>query len=286
MVRRDRIPYQSKEPDIRLDELSEQLPAKVDGKAGQGNMSETVTDIPVIFSERELSLHTCNWDGPFFDYKYRPVPGGCKVVGKSSYSGNWGAGTICTPVQHDGTGAQQLLTCGHLFGENGEGNEAQQPGGGEKIGTCAASVFRWEDKDSEDRDSDADRAFDCATIALDSGVDVDYSFASDNGSYMHKIIGRTGWDYIKDKGSIEKQGLTTGVQSGNVTIAYTNRTFETSAETESGDSGGPHYVEEWVSNGVSHRTIAGVHSYGPDDGCSYSGAIWAGKAENEFNVTI
>jgi len=280
VVRRDKLPNHSQQANISIEELSERLPATVDGNAGNKNVSEVVSDIEITFDERELATSaTCSWDTPYYNQDFSDnVPGGCQIS-------SGGIGTVCTPAQNDGTGAQQLLTCAHLFGENGEGDAVNQSG--TKIGNCAASVWRWNDKDSGDQDADASRAFDCATITPDSGVDVSYTFAEDDGTYsIESIVGRTGWDLIKDGFTIKRQGRTSGRQSGEVTTAFTNQTFETSAVSNDGDSGGPHYDEVYGDNREKDFSIAGIHSYGENSGCSYSGAIWVGKAEKEFNVTI
>jgi hypothetical protein len=163
---------------------------------------------------------------------------------------------------------------------------------GDYIGYCDESVFRLEDKDSGDRDPDASRAFDCATVRI-SDAYTNSKFAADyddsdgsNGEYKvnWRIDGAKGWDRIKDGYGFLHQGVTTGTVLGNVTVTFTNHTFETDANLADGDSGAPVFEENYYSDGTSYKGIAGVYSYGASGG--NAGAIWAGKAENEFNLSI
>lgn len=281
--------------DLTKAEIEEAVPATVTGTAGSGDNAETRTDIPVAVEEREIEFVENVDNGQtskyHYDFKYSKAPAGAMITGYDEANDTEAVATACTPAYYDGDkySGFVIVTVAHLFRENGVGNKSWQPFSsvsGSKYGNCSHSIFRFEDKNSSDRDPKADRAFDYALVQPDSGVDTSYKFASDDGdlSCCREVAGRLGWDKIKDGEYLTKQGAKTGRESGDVTTTFTNETFETAATVGGGDSGGPNYTETYYSDGTSFKAVAGVTSYGTDTGGT--GVIWSGKAENEWPLSI
>jgi len=259
-------------PNVSFEDISEQIPSKVSGTAGEGDNAVTVRDIPVTTKKvtHELQSH--------YDSEYRPVPGGCSMECEGD-----GTATTCTPAYDNDLGEHVIVTAGHAITNVESGHDVEQPTDaplwGNHIGTS----------DKAEWDSGARHTtFDAATVDLEdgavNGVGHKYALADDSGGYKKSIFGQVSWMTIKtmvgeQSYKLSKQGRTTKHAEGHIDWAsYTAEVFETTAESANGDSGGPHY-----STDGELVLIAGVHGYGANPG---SGATAMEDISNEFNLTV
>lgn len=122
--------------------------------------------------------------------------------------------------------------------------------------------------------------------------DDQYMFAGDGGDDDYRdlrVFGAVGEDEIKDNENnsyydLYKQGITTGVESGSLGEVY-DISYDTNAKEDNGDSGGPHYKEEYDPNfGIWKAYIAGIHYAG--NGVDLSRATMMGEVENRYSLTV
>lgn len=222
-------------------------------------------EVPVILEEEsgfhetdelETSDSVSTESSYYYDHKYRPVPGGCRIRPEKP-DGSW---TNCT----GGTYAYDLdrsewvhVTAAHCFDAEsglrmGQRYSYQDVGTTDKI--AYSSTNWWGSR------------MDAATIEMYDDVDVTGQIASDSGGYMSQDIeGYVHTDWLEDNegggASISKRGITTGLETGDLNnVSVSNDYFTTTADRDAGDSGGPHYVYD------SGYWIAGIHR-----GSTYSG---------------
>lgn len=208
-----------------------------------------------------------------YTYDYRPIPGGAAW----SVNGDL-AGTTATPAHDDDDGKSVVVTAAHIF------YVSQQSEFWQYSASSNADGF-WKDH-KFDGDEDIYGGYDAATVGL-HGHDVEYDFASRysnsyQGLSIYGSLSRTGIKDLQDRNaSLNKQGATTGLKSGEIIDVKTNQ-FQTNHENKDGDSGGPVYKPYYDGLG-DYAYIGGVVS-GNDSG----GAVHTlmDSIENDLNVTV
>lgn len=258
----------------RIEEL---LPAATDAVAGRGTeRAETVEDVPVQVQLVEESLQA------YYDYEYRPVPAGCQYEREGG-----GTCTVGTPVYDNTNDEYALVTAAHcLEGESqGESEVWQADTSSNHVGNRDGDQWRQDDPDVYGWDS-----FDACVVDLYSWYDVEHKFAADRGddTYSSREIWgtktKTALEDLADQDdydTIPKRGRTTGYEAGSIYWAG-DYTFKTEADSDGGDSGGPHYDTENF-NGDPVAWMAGIHRSGTD---TYGRAVYMEVIENEFDVTV
>lgn len=202
-----------------------------------------------------------------YGFKYRPVLGG--VLGYSEAPETF---TYATPAKHDILG-DVLLTVAHGFDQQ-SGLEAVQDD------VLYGDVIGY----SNEMRYDLGYGFDAAVVSLNSSVDTEYYLADDGqDSWSHYINGRITEDRLHwmwdNNYPMQRQGITSGRESGYITdIDSGGEYFRTDANSDDGDSGGPHY--EQFGDTVY---ISGVHRGRPFLNAE---ATFIGAVEDELNVTV
>lgn len=274
-----------KTPSISAAELLDILPATITGEVGDGENKHKITDIPVLVRETEETPTA------YYNHKYRPVPAGCQSQHPDNIFTEWFGGkcTVCAPAYDNGINEQVLLTAGHCV--DGEwGQKAWQPkkpyGGGNLVGKSNRADFQT------NSNGDYVVGFDAATILPEDGISGKDRFASDYGDNSYRnipIVGMLAWDRIVDgEGSgytLKKQGRTTGLKRGDINNTYPDyKGFRIDADSDGGDSGGPHYRREHYPNyDVTEAYIAGIHNSSNSNG-AFATSIEA--VEDRWSVTL
>jgi len=255
-------------PRVEFSELTDRLPATVDGVAGRGSdFAVVVEDIPVIAERMYNELEY------IYDYKYRPVPAGCEW---KTEEGN--PCTIGTPVYDNDANEYRLVTASHCFYSYGE--DCHQP----DQGTGDSLVGR---RDPDKMDFRRDPLFDAAVVNVYHGnADTYYRFADDNGRYRGDIDGSMSQDRLSylenNNGTVTKQGTRTGISSGEVTCVSSSA-FRVDTRHKDGDSGCPYYETFYDNNFNRYITnIAGVHRGGSGD----AQATQMENIENRWSVEV
>lgn len=245
-------------------EIEDAVPGSMVGRVRQENQDTFDDEIPVEIEAIRPRAET------YYDHTYREygVPGGCRMNG------------VCTlghPAWDNGDDDWVHTVAGHCVDRN-EG--VQQPSGN------YTSRIGYVDKYRNDTNAPL---LDVATIDLYSNISIDYGLASDDGDDEYKSIstsGTVGFDAIVDGVDsmwLGKQGCRTAVTSGPVKEyqrgAGNQKSFEIDAESDNGDSGGPHYRVEDDNS----MLIAGVH-YGTVSRDEWAAATAWEAVEDEFNV--
>lgn len=260
------------EPDVNFSTVQERIPDKIDGKAGEGGDSRTITDIPIRINKVEhIQQSDCYFD------EYRPVPAGCWIE-TSSEKGTTGA--VATDKE---TGNDVLLTAAHVVSSSE--TEVHQPYEFDETIGAAGRVKKDGDK------------FDAATIEPTELVTRDFARSGGNSYMGWPIKGIVAWDKIKNNvGNTDYklylQGHKTCRNKGYIT-EKTNApfdlscdlTFQINVDSESGDSGGPHFDVRTDSDGNEVAYIAGIHGWqGDTDSEAKATAMKA--VENCLNVEV
>jgi hypothetical protein len=259
-------------PNVSFEDISEQIPSKVSGTAGAGDNAVTVRDIPVTTKKvtHELQAH--------YDSDYESIPGGCSME-----CAREGLATTCTPAYDNDLGEYVIVTAGHAIEDVEPGYNVGQPEFDyiELIGQSEDAYYM--------DDSAGHTLFDAATIDLNSGTNYEYALADDTGGYDEEIYGVVAWDTIEYfQGNsdyiLTKQGRETGRKEGYIDWASSNaKVFETTADSDGGDSGGPHFNIDG-----DKALIAGVHNYssGENAGATSIEAVTADGAWGDFNLIV
>lgn len=271
------------EPAATTEELKGLLPDSIAGTAGDGGYQQTIEDIPVTIETEEMSLsaqagETTNAPGNDYNHRYRPVPAGSVL--------QWGGagslyGTGGTPVHDGNQNKYNLVSAGHIIRDE----EMYQPdtGGGDQIGT--------RDDDNHDDPRTPQPTVDAGLITLD--VDTYHRFAGNGGDDTYwddvHIFGTVGRDEIVDNEnsnySLRRRGSRTGMEFGTLGDVYDdNHAFDTSADENDGDSGGPHFMREYNPNlGIYEAYIAGIHYAGDT---TMSRATMMSEIESRYTVEV
>lgn len=262
-------------PDATKDQLKEMLPDTVAGTAGEGQYQRTIDQIPVKIETERMSLSDTG-PGSHYDHVYRPVPAGSNLVKSNN---RYGSG--CATAHNDDADKYDLISAGHIVKtEKMYQNEVES---GDKIGTRR-------DEKTDDPGTPAP-AFDAGVVDLEP--DYSYRFASDSGNdeYWddHHIFGIVGRDKLKDNENdsltIYRRGARTGMERGNLGDVHDDdHAFDTAADENDGDSGGPHFTRVYDSeHGIWEVYIAGVHYAGDT---TYSRATMIDEVESRYDLTI
>jgi len=238
-------------PEIKFREFEQEIPAHVQGVAGEEADVETYkADIPIVPNKIYKKQQ-------YFNCDYRPVPGGCAI----STSAGAGA-TLGTPAYDADVNKDVLVTAGHVVDESGLQEVYQDYGEDDKVGTENNSQYI------------VNGDFDAVTLDLSDGINVNYRLATDTcDEFKYDIYGAVTHDGLINMQHFEEtiymQGRSAGVGEDNPGIIDTiyETDFRDSCDSQSGDSGGPHYD---VDNG-NEAYIAGIH------GGSASGYAYATK---------
>lgn len=277
------VSYVESRSSVDYQTVLDELPATVAGQAGAGDNAEVVEDIPV----RVDRITDVRPTSEYFDYKYRPVPGGCKMDPDGSLS----PGTTCTPAYDNDEGKYVMLTAGHNV-DFTWGIDVYQPDDGSSSNFIGSS-----DQNGTSYDNCDNLDWDAAEIELD-GVDHKYAIAGDeSGSdYDYPIYGIVTWDTVKDwtdcDPEIFHQGKTSGRTKTCVDKARSNKTIQYEDPPSGGDSGGPIFQVYKTIDGFSAH-IAGIiacymcTAFIGGDCADWDGmATYIGKVEDKLNVDV
>lgn len=195
------------------------------------------------------------------------------------------AGTACCTVWDKDAKERRLLTSGHLlmyetdddddYCTNGEyHSDVVQPSG------TRSSVIG---EVVEDKCVTCN-GFDAGLCTLNTDwtphfVDLDDEYTTES------ITGIRSWDWMTSEGAFEeifRRGRTTGVDSGpSISEKFNDerKSFYTDAESEGGDSGGPHYdIED------GDYWLWGVHNWTNKN--NQAGALALEKIQEQFNCIV
>jgi len=275
-----------RKPNASYEEVKEELPSTVAGTAGEGEHKETIEDIPVQLSRSEFQNvgHNDSSGGAsgdfYYDYKYRPLPGGCMNVNKDKDE----LGTVATPAYDNESDEYVLTTAAHLTDAD-EGDQITQPCCDYSVGESDKGAFSYWD-------------FDAATIDVNTDKygnhDVEYAFAEDDGYSISEIWGVLAWDTIKDNEgnssyNMQWRGAVSG-HEGDTHIVETNTDhyFWLNEPVSPGDSGGPMYHTKFYGDDgrIYIAGIIGQNDDGDDDGDSDTAGTWMGDVTDKFNLYI
>lgn len=281
VVQRDADGNVVSEPPVPVDTVRDALPATVTGTAGDGKFETEVQGIPVIVEKRELEQRGTSggaYSGFYYDYNYRPVPGGAAYKNEAE-------GSICTmgtPAYDNERNAYVMVTAGHCMTSSGQ--DIHQPDTYNQVGNSTSEFL--------DRD---DETFDAGVISL--SADHTYKFASNNGDNEYSITpiyGTLSWTTIKDnEGDSSYSMMYRGAKSGHVDTyiekADSNENyFWLENDSDGGDSGGPMYHVRF-SGGDGRAYIGGVVEgsyYSPKDGDIDCSGTYIGKIENRYSLDV
>jgi hypothetical protein len=264
-------------PGATKDQLKETLPDTVSGTAGEGQYQRTIDPIPVKIETERMSLSDTG-PGTYYDHVYRPVPGGSNLLYENSDQ-IYGSG--CAPAHNDDADKYDLISAGHVIKtEKMYQNEVES---GDMIGTR---------RDEKTNNPDTgDPTFDAGVVDLEP--DYTYQFASDSGDNEywedHHVFGIVGRDKLKDNENdsftIYKRGARTGMERGNLGDVHDDdHAFDTAADENNGDSGGPHFTRVYNNNfDIWEVYIAGVHYAGDKNN---SRATMIDEVESRYDLTI
>lgn len=274
------------EPEVDEEEVREAIPTKVDGTVGEGKHKETLENIPVKIVSERIERHYCNdidcgekSYGAWFNADYSDIPGGCQI-----HANGQGRFTACTPAYDNDYGEMVMTTAAHGILDDGEDyDDAQGRDIYQSYKTTGQYIGDADKMIDFSIDDNYDRYIDAATIRMASDVDTHHKLADTGGDYAELIQGSVSYDRLRDMesnyASVCRQGRTTGRCSGYMKkFVDTDRKsyFKTTANSESGDSGGPHF--EFNDDG--YAVIAGIH-YGGD-----STAVPMPRIEDEMNIVV
>lgn len=260
-------------PVMSYSEFADRVPEKVDGVAGRGSKHETrVEDIPARPKKTPIKHDA------YFDYEYRPVPGGCTYRFESG-----GHCTAGSPAYSDKYNEDVLLTAGHCI-DNYDGSLYQN---------------HIEAEDAVMYDSEQyfdDQYGDAGVIRFYSGSPT-WKIAEDSpDSYNpHPIVGIVTETRLRDLegtgtdgdgvGALAKQGATTGRVPADV-VEVSDTTFQTNADRDGGDSGGPYDELRPATTSTGYGLfIAGIHEGHPGNQ-SLTIATQMQYLETRMNLTV
>jgi|GEM_PF-1668515 hypothetical protein len=281
-------------PGVSYDSLTDKIPASVSGTHGKGNYERVVEDIPVVVKEVTAELQN------YYTNKYRPVPGGCKMIGSKMESSYCDA-TIGFPAEQ-GYNQPVWVTAAHNVSvdmpeyttckdEQFYGDDVYQPDESNSgiIGGAQEDDLWW-----FATNHGPDEWGDVAVLRNIMGNDAEFDMASDSTGqdYMGwELKGTSSVDRLKDKMSsldITVQGITTGRQTGSI-YGLDNNDYQiqlSDVDTEGGDSGGPYFELEPDELGNNEVLAVGIHSgsnrYSPAD---TFGSIFK-RVENNFGIAV
>lgn len=263
---------QVESPEVKKETLEATLPAKVDQKVDFGEVSGTVTDIPVFLEEQRVV------EEAYYDCEYTPVPAGCK----------FDHGTLCSRGWKESLDTWVIVASGHgLKHAYNNDDDLNQPDDGRKIGNHEDIAY-----------SRVDTEYDVTDFGYFfpnmNGTDVTDDFATDacDSPYANEpIAGNVSFDWVKNnlnEDTVYKQGAETGFQSGVLT-SYENdrdnneKVYWTDLESTSGDSGAPVFTEI-----DGDRYLVGLHAwaYETDSGDNRAGGNTCEKINDEMGIVF
>lgn len=279
-------------PDISYDNLANEVPGSVSGVHGKDNYKRVVEDIPVIVEEVTGELQN------YYTDKYRPIPGGCKMIGSKMESSYCDA-TIGFPAEQDYNQPVWVTAAHNVCVDSPEyttckdkqfyGDEVYQPdeSDGSIIGGAEEDDLWW-----FVTDHGPDEWGDTAVLRNITGKDAEFDMASDGQDYMGwELKGTSSVDRLKEKmGSLDVtvQGITTGRQTGSI-HSLDNNDYQvrlSNVSTDGGDSGGPYFELGPDELGNDEVLAVGIHSgsnrYSPAD---TFGSIFK-RVEDYFGIAV
>ncbi|QCC57112.1 S1 family peptidase (plasmid) [Natrinema thermotolerans] len=248
---RDVIPEKaSAELEINQKSVTREVPIIVEEEAGFDTTDEQ--------ESTEVTTQSSHW---YYDYRYRPIPGGCRIRPQKP-DGSW---TNCTGGIRSwdlDRGEYVYVTAAHCFDA--------------ETGQTMGQRYSYQDVGETDKIAYNDRNWigsrmDSATVALNDSVDTTARMAADDGGYFsNPVRGYVHTDWLQDNegggASLGKLGITTGHTAGNINnVSVSNDYFTTNADRDGGDSGGPHFYIDPDSSNYDFY-MAGIHR-----GSTYSG---------------
>jgi len=261
-------------PDIALETLKERVPNEIIGDFTSDSVSYD-QNFEVEFNKTEKRidpLEDSHGSGTYYDYEYRPVPGGARFEDTNGLGCTFG-----TPAENDNSSGQVLITAGHCLEDDSDHtlyqpHEANNDVVGQPDDSRAVNEF----------------GFDGGVLDPQS-VGVEYDLASDRGDdeyALYDIVGVLMQDSLKDYEDsgveLSKQGITTGTVDGPVThVSDNNDYMQIEADRAGGDSGGPLYKYM----GGSDILIAAIHR-GPGETDSHSEGTTMHAIEDRFDVSV
>jgi hypothetical protein len=263
------------------------LPDTIDGVAGRGtNAEKVIEDINVTVARinpRELITDLVSTDSTpdhYWEDWSDNIPGGAGA--RFKIGDNWEPATVCTPAYGGDVVGDIMITAGHALDHpdapETDSIDAQKPADNDDNHFVASPTFHEVDLDSY---------FDAGVMLRDTGIDVQYGFATDWGGTTGDIVGSVSESRLKDiedhgtntYETLKQQGSRTGNNTGFGIRANTRKGFRTTLsndDVDKGDSGGPYHIEtagpftqsdshelvfggDFIPDWESFNTIAGVH---------------------------
>lgn len=258
------------EPNSSYEEFENQVPYQTDQTIERDGKKHTENNIPII---RRKETKT---EDAYFDYSYRPVPGGCQFQRGTD-------GTSCTighPAFSNDLFDSVLVTASHCV-ERKTGVGIHQP-------TQFATYNKIGDSYQYTSSGDGD----VATLQMDSDTSIEYDIASDSGGYMGwSVVGTVSSSSLDDMAANNRyayaQGRTTGRVYDVIDDHYDKNKssgpkVRIAAESDGGDSGGPYFVLD--ENNDAWRV--GIHAWSSstDNGDPARSGNTFYYAENKFNL--
>lgn len=246
--------------------VKERFPDEMDGAASRENKSIfTVEGMPIKTEKTIQSPSSID----YFDYEYRPVPGGCLID-----VDNGSTGTLGTLAFDSDTFTYVFVSAGHLL-DNGGDDVYQETNGdsNDSLGSVNTSKVKVV---NSGKDFDAGIIF-----GLD--LNANYKFADDSPDSYHgpEIAGTLSETGVKDMQGTDETMYKQGCAEGLVTDSFVDVSgdmFETFHSEDNGDSGGPYWVER-----DGDALITGIHH---GESGIYSLATMMASIESEFNVNV
>ena len=234
-----------KRPDISFNDLSDLIPSTISGTAAEGTDYEsTMENIPVSLEKIREKLEDS------FNGYYRPVPAGCQIQALP----HGGSCTLGMPKYSRNDNRWQFVTAGHCCNRSDK-RKFHQPKNGGYYNSRMATRIPGEHR--------AESSFDAGVISRKSGTGKIMKLADYGREYRWPIKGTMSQSWLENlednNGFLRFQGKSSGLHGGWVTDVG-NSTFKTTADTQRGDSGGPHFYlqsddDAWI--GGIHRGSAG-----------------------------
>ncbi|WP_255194586.1 trypsin-like serine protease [Natronobeatus ordinarius] len=272
--RRDRMSVNESEPSIK-DSVPEALSTTLE----YGGKSTTL-DVPIIVEEEagfqetdemegeELEEDEATIESQYYDYQYRPIPGGCKIITEGE-DGEYFGCTGGYRVYDLDLGEYAYVTAAHCFdAEEGKnmGQNTTIVGSTNKVAYSSSDL--WGSR------------MDSAVVEITGSPDLTDKMAdrySGDNYRDNPISGYVTTDWLQDNedggATLMKQGITTGFSSGELNnVSVSNDYFTTTAPRDDGDSGGPHfYIDGQTGSGDIY--MAGIHR-GATSWGNARGIIW------------
>ena len=267
---------------VSVESIKNRVPEEVPTELEYGGKRVT-KNVPVIVEEGDpddedepdVSEEVSTEGGAYYDFKYRPVPGGCKIRTQKP-DDDWSRSTGGIRAYDEERGEYVYVISGHAV-DGEDGQTVAQRHIDEKIGTTDKAIYKSRYHWSR---------MDAATVVLDDGIETTAEQAENDGGYLPEpVVGYVHTDWLEDNEgggeTIRKFGKETGPSSGDLDEVSVSRDFFTvdGAFSASGDSGGPYYYDSG-----NYFYVAGIHR--GETGDDEPMAVVAQNIMDEFDLSF